>query len=74
MALQDDERERRVGLWRSLRGLGSDDVPAAILRDLGIYGGVQGIWVDKARTGPMAANGAGVTVRVLHTGLRAVQE
>jgi len=68
MALQDDERERRVGLWRSLRGLGSDDVPAAILRDLGIYGGAQGIWVDKARTGPMAANGAGVTVSVLHTG------
>jgi hypothetical protein len=47
MALQDDERDRRVGLWSTLRGLDSDDVPAAILRDLGIYGGAQGIWVDK---------------------------
>jgi putative restriction endonuclease len=68
MALQDDERDRRVGLWSSLKDLDSDDVPAAILRDLGIYGGAQGTWVDKARTGPIAANGAGVTVSVLHTG------
>jgi hypothetical protein len=68
MALQDDERDRRVGLWSTLRGLDWDDVPAAILCDLGIYGGAQGIWVDKARTGPIHTNGAGVTVSVLHTG------
>jgi hypothetical protein len=43
-------------------------VSAAFLRDLGIYGGAQGIWVDKARTAPIAADGSGVTVSLLHTG------
>jgi hypothetical protein len=33
MALQDDERGRRVGLWSSLKGLDSGYVPAAILRE-----------------------------------------
>lgn len=40
--------------------------PARALRDLGVYGGAQGIWVDKATTGHLAADG--VTVGLLHTG------
>jgi hypothetical protein len=35
---------------------------------LGIFGGAQGIWVDKARTGQITENGDGITVAVLHTG------
>jgi putative restriction endonuclease len=63
-----EEKERRLSLWGSIKSLGSDHVSAASLRDLGIYGGAQGIWVDKAKTGPIAANGSGVTVSLLHTG------
>ncbi len=39
-----------------------------ILLGLGIYGGAQGIWVDKARTGKLAENGNGVTVSLTHSG------
>ncbi len=66
MAVLDDERKRRLGLWASIKGLGPDTVPARSLRDLGVYGGAQGIWVDKATTGHLAVNG--VTVGLLHTG------
>jgi hypothetical protein len=38
------------------------------LRELGIYGGAQGIWVDKTRTGRFTKDGEGITVAVLHTG------
>ena len=38
------------------------------LRRLRIYGGAQGIWVDKARTGRLTEDGKSVTVSVLHTG------
>jgi putative restriction endonuclease len=66
MAAQDDERERRLALWESIKTVDPDNVPPSILRELGVYGGAQGIWVDKARTGHIAANG--VTVGLLHTG------
>jgi hypothetical protein len=66
MTIQDDERERRLGLWEPVKGLGPDTVPARSLRDLGVYGGAQGVWVDKVRTGHLALNG--VTVGLLHTG------
>jgi putative restriction endonuclease len=39
-----------------------------VLRQLGIYGGAQGIWVDKARTASLSPDGNGVTVSILHTG------
>jgi putative restriction endonuclease len=39
-----------------------------VLRDLGIYGGAQGVWVDKARTGSLTEDTTGVTVGLLHTG------
>lgn len=45
-------------------------VGAGLLRDLRIYGGGQGIWVDKAITGSVSPDGAGVAVGLLHTGER----
>jgi hypothetical protein len=63
------EHKRRMDMWgRLLRSGGPTGVAPAILRELGIYGGAQGIWVDKARTGDVLPSGAGVTVGVLHTG------
>ena len=44
------ERDRRLSLWHSLSNERLDDVEPQRLRDLGIYGGAQGIWVDKAHT------------------------
>jgi putative restriction endonuclease len=43
-------------------------VAPKLLRDLGIYGGAQGVWVDKARTISLTEDGTGVTVGLLHTG------
>jgi hypothetical protein len=39
-----------------------------LLRELRIYGGAQGIWVDKERTQHLTDVGSGVTVGLLHTG------
>jgi putative restriction endonuclease len=68
VTLQEEELEHRLELWRQLKALGPDDLEASSLRNLGIYGGAQGIWVDKARTASIASNGSGVTVSLLHTG------
>ena len=67
MVVQDELR-RRFGLWDSIKKVGSNSVSASTLRSTGVYGGAQGVWVDKARTGPISANGSGVTVGLLHTG------
>jgi hypothetical protein len=39
-----------------------------LLRELGIYGGAQGIWVDKEHTQALTPERTGVTVGLLHTG------
>ncbi len=63
------ELEHRRGMWESLKGAGGPDgVTPGVLRDLGIYGGAQGVWVDKARTASLTEDGTGVTVGLLHTG------
>ena len=65
----EEERKHRLGLWESLKEKGGPlGVAPGVLRDLGIYGGAQGIWVDKARTGQITKDGEGITVAVLHTG------
>lgn len=62
-----EERAHRLGLWAALIAEGETrGVAPRRLRELGIYGGAQGIWVDKVRT--QAIHHAGVTVAVLHTG------
>jgi putative restriction endonuclease len=45
-----------------------DDIEPARLRNLGVYGGAQGIWVDKARTASPEIGPDGATVAILHTG------
>jgi HNH endonuclease len=60
------ERARRRHLWRRLCDEGPQALGPARLRELGIYGGAQGIWVDAERTRQISASG--VTVGVLHTG------
>ncbi|MBI3159681.1 MAG: HNH endonuclease [Chloroflexi bacterium] len=43
-------------------------VAPSLLKELGLYGGQQGIWIDKSRTRPLTEDGNGVAVAVLHTG------
>lgn len=63
------ELEYRKRMWDSLLDEGGPSgVAPRVLRDLGIYGGAQGVWVDKARTGSLTEDGTGVTVGLLHTG------
>jgi hypothetical protein len=63
------ERIRRQKMLDALLALGDlKGMSAQILRDLGIYGGAQGIWVDQKRTGSLTGDGSGVAVGVLHTG------
>lgn len=65
----DLEAQRRQDMWsRLLAEGGPNGVPATVLRQLGIYGGAQGIWVDKDRTVVFAPKSNGVTVGLLHTG------
>jgi len=61
------ELKHRKQLWNQLVSAGNTkEVNPPLLRQLGIYGGAQGIWVDKTRTAALIASG--VTVSVLHTG------
>ncbi len=63
------EYRRRVRMWGRLRKAGGPlSVSAGLLRQLGIYGGGQGIWVDKTTTGSVSPDGSGVAVGLLHTG------
>jgi putative restriction endonuclease len=62
------ERARREAMWASLRASGGPSrLPAQLLRELGVYGGAQGIWVDTERTRGIDGAG-GITVSLLHTG------
>lgn len=56
-------------MWEGLieKG-GPNNVSPNLLRELGIYGGAQGIWVDKQTTQLNTAISTGVTVALLHTG------
>jgi putative restriction endonuclease len=68
VATVEAERSRREGMWASLLASGGPSgVPARLLREVGVYGGAQGVWVDTERT--RGINGAGgITVGLLHTG------
>ncbi|MFF8284097.1 HNH endonuclease [Streptomyces albus] len=63
----EGERAWRLAVWSHLQ-LTEDPtrVPPGVVRAFGVYGGGQGIWVDKART--EAVHEDGVTMGVLHTG------
>jgi putative restriction endonuclease len=62
------ERTLREELWDVLKKEDQSELAPQRLRELGAYGGAQGIWVDKARTGELTPDGAGIAVSVLHTG------
>lgn len=62
------ERERRLRIWRTISNQSLADIEPKQLRDLGIYGGAQGIWVDKAHTASPEIGPHGATVGILHTG------
>jgi hypothetical protein len=62
------ETTRRVDLWNTISKERLNDLEPARLRHLGIYGGAQGIWVDKAHTASPDIGPDGVTVPILHTG------
>lgn len=64
----DAERALRLEIWAQLLSDDVETVEPSRIRELGIYGGAQGIWVDKARTGELTPDGAGIAVGVLHTG------
>lgn len=55
-------------MWNEVSKTGVGDIEPARLRDLKIYGGAQGIWVDKSHTASSELGTEGVTVSVLHTG------
>jgi putative restriction endonuclease len=63
------ETQRRQAMWENLTARGGPtNVVPGLLRELGIYGGAQGIWVNKEITGSQSLDGAGVAVGVLHNG------
>jgi putative restriction endonuclease len=62
------ERARREGIWTDLRAAGGPDgLSPRLLREVGVYGGAQGVWIDADRTRGIDGAG-GVTVSLLHTG------
>jgi hypothetical protein len=65
----EDERKRRLNLWADLkqRGLAARARPEDLRRSR-IYGGAQGVWVDKDQTGRITGIDGGITVGLLHTG------
>jgi putative restriction endonuclease len=65
----ETERQRRLQLWHQIaQEQDLNSVEPQRLRALGIYGGAQGIWVDKLHTANSETTPDGVTVGVLHTG------
>ncbi|NTW42426.1 MAG: hypothetical protein HGA44_21550, partial [Cellulomonadaceae bacterium] len=60
-----DELTWRLEAWSELQRLGNVVSPDW-LRERGLYGGMQGMWVDARRT--RALESPGVAVAVLHTG------
>ena len=62
------ERDRRLRIWHSISNEDLENVEPTHLRNLGIYGGAQGIWVDKTHTASPGIGPDGATVAILHTG------
>ncbi len=62
------ERRRRLMLWGEIEADASAGIKPKQLTDLRIYGGAQGIWVDKKQTARVSTEGHGVTVGLLHAG------
>lgn len=62
------ERTRREAMWaRLLAAGGPGGLAPRLLREVGVYGGAQGVWIDADQTRGIDGAG-GVTVGLLHTG------
>ena len=62
------EKARRLQLWQTISRHTLDNIEPSQLRELGVYGGAQGIWVDKSHTAVPEIGTDGATVAILHTG------
>jgi putative restriction endonuclease len=62
------ERTRRLELMSALSQANVASLQPRQLRELRVYGGAQGAWVDKALTSPATGEPDGATVAILHTG------
>ena len=67
-AIIQQELNWRLSRWAEIQARDEEDLEPRWLRELGVYGGAQGIWVDKTRTKFLSGDGIGVTVGILHTG------
>lgn len=63
-----DELSRRRELWKQMSAQDVNNIDPSTIRDARVYGGAQGIWVDKTITGRLSPDGQGATVSILHTG------
>ena len=63
-----DELERRNQLWGRIRATPPAELNASLLRELRVYGGAQGIWLDSQVTSKIVAGVANIAVSILHTG------
>ena len=64
----EQELNRREQMFAQLIEV-SDGLPTpSQIRELGMYGGAQGIYRDSKSTAKLTEDGAGVTVSILHTG------
>src|SRR5262245_16263603 len=63
------EHERRLALWAQLRQRGGPSrVTPALVRELRIHRGQQGIFRDHTATASLTPGGKGTAVALLHTG------
>jgi len=63
-----EESNRRSLMLSQLRKSGLGPYSPAVIRELRIYGGAAGIWVDRATTSVTTGDPIGATVSVNHTG------
>jgi len=64
-----NEFDHRINLWKTISE--KEDIgrlTPIFLRENALYGGAQGIWVNKARTGRLTEDGNGITVSIMHRG------
>jgi hypothetical protein len=69
LAVIENEKKWRRDLLNELGGRPANfAIEPALLRDWGIYGGQQGVWIDKKRTVSLSEDGNGFAVGLLHKG------
>ena len=64
----EQELKRRKQMFNQLIEASHGLPTPSLIRELGIYGGAQGIYRDVKNTSELTEDGAGVTVSILHTG------